>query len=96
MINVFLFLSVVFIAISTSIGIFNIVNSHVTFKRYYPYRKFIMVLLLSSPWILLFFPFTLDWSTYITLVIVRIPLTIVWFLLMLLGLYFDIKRQKRK
>ncbi len=96
MINIFVFLSIAFTAISTSIGIYNLITSQVTFKRYYPYRKFIIVLLLSSPWILLFFPFTLDWSTYITLVIVRLPLTIVWFLLMLLGLYFDIKWQKRK
>lgn len=53
-----------------------------------------MITLIVLTWIFLFFPFSLDWSTYITLVIVRISFTIVWWLLIMLGIYIDTKRQK--
>lgn len=58
----------------------------------YDHSKLAMITLIVLTWIFLFFPFTLDWSTYITLVIVRIPFTIVWWLLIMLGIYIDIKR----
>ncbi len=54
-----------------------------------------MVALISLPWIFLVFPFTLDWGAYITLVIVRIPYTIIWSLLIAAGIYIDIKMQNK-
>lgn len=88
----------VLIAISVmllSVNIYKIIDYKVTFKRYYPYRKLVIVGLLSLPWLFLFFPFTTEWSTYWSLVIVRVPITIIWLCLTVLGLFIDIKMQNR-
>lgn len=71
------------------------------YKEYYrnyvpkPSHKYVELLLLILPWLLLLFPFTFDWSTYCALVIVRLPFTIIWFLVMLLGAYVDYKLKKK-
>lgn len=95
MTSIIVFIAVTIMAIFTGINVYKIINSCVTYKKYYPYRKLVMVTLISLPWIFLVFPFTLDWSTYITLVIVRIPCTIIWSLLIAVGLYIDIKMQNK-
>ena len=89
--SIIVFIAVTIMAIFTGINVYKIINSCVTYKKYYPYRKLVMVTLISLPWIFLVFPFTLDWSTYITLVIVRIPYTIIWSLLTAVGIYIDTK-----
>lgn len=86
MTSIIVFIAVTIMAIFTAISIYKIINSCVTYKKYYPYRKLVMVTLISLPWIFLVFAFTLDWSTYITLVIVRIPYTIIWSLLTAVGI----------
>ena len=93
MTSIIVFIAVTIMAIFTAISIYKIINSCVTYKKYYPYRKLVTVTLISLPWIFLVFPFTLDWSTYIALVIVRIPYTIIWSLLTAVGIYIDIKMQ---
>ena len=93
MTSIIVFIAVTIMAIFTGINVYKIINSCVTYKKYYPYRKLVMVTLISLPWIFLVFAFTLDWSTYITLVIVRIPYTIIWSLLTAVGIYIDIKMQ---
>ena len=93
MTSIIVFIAVTIMAIFTGINVYKIINSCVIYKKYYPYRKLVMVTLISLPWIFLVFPFTLDWSTYITLVIVRIPYTIIWSLLTAVGIYIDIKMQ---
>ncbi|WP_257796648.1 hypothetical protein [Lactobacillus kefiranofaciens] len=96
MTSIIVFIAVTIMAILTAINIYKIINAHVTYKRYYPYRKLVMVALISFPWIFfLVFPFTLDWGAYITLVIVRIPYTIIWSLLIAAGIYIDIKMQNK-
>src|SRR5699024_6162561 len=95
MTRIIVFIAVTIIAIFTAISIYKIINARVTYKKYYPYRKLVMVTLISLPWIFLVFAFTLDWSTYITLVIVRIPYTIIWSLLTAVGIYIDIKMQNK-
>ena len=78
MTSIIVFIAVTIMAIFTAISIYKIIKARVTYKKYYPYRKLVTVTLIGLPWIFLVFPFTLDWSTYITLVIVRIPYTIIW------------------
>ena len=95
MTSIIVFTAVTIMAIFTGINIYKIINAHVTYKKYYPYRKLVRVTLIGLPWIFWVFPFTLDWSTYITLVIVRIPYTIIWSLLTAVGLYIDIKMQNK-
>ena len=65
MTSIIVFIAVIIMAIFTGINVYKIINSCVTYKKYYPYRKLVMVTLISLPWIFLVFPFTLDWSTYI-------------------------------
>lgn len=95
MISIFIFITVTTIVITLAINIYQLINKKVIFKIYNPYRKFVIISLLSLPWIFLFFPFTADWSTYLGLVIIRVPFTIIWFILTIIGLYLDIKMQKR-
>lgn len=95
MTSIFVFLSVTFIVLATSYNIYQIIVQKVTFKKYNPYRKIIVVALFSLPWLFLFFPFTLDWNTYWSLVLVRLPFTIIWFVLTIIGLYFDIRLNRK-
>lgn len=93
--NVFLLVSILIIAICILISIYKILNTKVTYRKYYPNQKLAIQILLVLPWILLFFPFTTDWSTYWMLFLIRLPYTIIWFLIMLLALWVDLKSQKK-
>ena len=95
MTSIIVFIAVTIMAIFTAISIYKIINARVTYKKYYPYRKLVTVTLISLPWIFLVFPFTLDWSTYITLVIVRIPYTIIWSLLTAVIQTHDLTEESR-
>lgn len=93
--SIIVFILVTIGVVLSSINIYKIIDCKVTFKKYYPYRKLVIVGILSLPWLFLFFPFTTEWSTYWSLVIVRLPITIIWFCLTMLGLYMDLKMQNK-
>lgn len=95
MTSILVFVAVTIIVVTSAIAIYQIINQKVIFKVYNPYRKLVIVTLLSLPLMFLFFPFTTDWSTYWTLVIVRVPFTIIWLILTIIGLILDIRMQKK-
>ena len=57
MTSIIVFIAVTIMAIFTAISIYKIINARVTYKKYYPYRKLVMVTLISLPWIFLVFRF---------------------------------------
>lgn len=95
MTNVFVFLSYAIIIFGIGSSIYQLVTNKVKVPKYEIYRKLAIFTACSLPWIFLFFPFTTDWSTYWTLVIIRVPITIIWFILTLIALHFDVKRQNK-
>ena len=95
MTNIFIFIMITITVIFININMYKLINTKVTYSHYLPHRKLIMVLILSIPWIFLFFPFTLDWNTYWALVIIRVPFTIIFFILLLIGLFLELKLYKK-
>ncbi len=78
-----------------AINISKIINAKVAYAKPNPYRKQLIALYLALPLLFLFFPFSTDWDTYTFLVTIRVPITIVWELLMVLGIWLDDKMYKK-
>ncbi|MBP2057270.1 membrane-associated HD superfamily phosphohydrolase [Lactobacillus colini] len=95
MTNVVTFLHYIAAVIVIGYCIYEIITGKVEPFRSRRHRNIVIIVACSLPWVFLFFPFTTDWSTYWMLVMIRTPITILWFILDLIGLYFDLKRQDK-